>query len=233
MEAYLTFLKNTNMFLGISEEEISTMLKCLSTKKLHFQKGEYIIRNGEDNHFVGMVLSGHVLIEKEDYWGNNSIFEEIAPGMIFAESYACISLLPPELNVLAGTDADVMFFDFRRIFTVCSCACVYHTKLIHNLLNAIARKNISLTQKIEHLSNRTIRGRLLSYLSAESLKAGSAAFTIPFNRQQLANYLAVDRSALCTEISKLQKEGILSCSKNKFRFLPRPAGEEHLLEHLE
>ena len=218
METYMPLLKNTNMFLGIRDSEIRTMLKCLSTKKIRFQKGEYIIRSGENNHLVGLVLSGLVLIEKVDHWGTNSIFEEITPGMTFAESYACVSMLPAEINVLASTDAEVMFLDFRRIFTVCSSACVYHTKLIYNLLNAMAQKNISLTQKIEHLSKRTIRDRLLSYLSTESMKANSSSFEIPFNRQQLASYLAVDRSALCSEISKLQKEGIITCHKNRFQF---------------
>lgn len=216
MEQYITLLKNTTMFLGIKEKEIQSILKCLSARVAHFEKNEYILRNGEQIHSIGMVLAGLALVEQEDFWGNRTILQEIIPGMIFAESYACLSQIPIEMNVLASKNTDIMFFDIHNILTVCSSACTFHTRLIQNLLSTIARKNINLTKKIDYMTKKTIRDRLLSYLSTESLKRGSTTFTIPFNRQELADYLSVDRSALSNEISKLQKEGILTCQKNKF-----------------
>lgn len=216
MDKYLSLLKNTNMFMGISEDEIKIMLKCLSTRVVHFEKNEYILRSGEQIHSVGMVLSGLALIEKEDFWGRRTIIQEIIPGMAFAESYACLSQIPVEICVLASENTDIMFFDIKRILSVCTSACSFHTKLIQNLLKTMAQKNVDLTKKMDYMTKKTIRDRLLSYLSTESQKSGRSTFTIPFDRQELADYLSVDRSALSNEISKLQREGILSCQKNKF-----------------
>lgn len=219
MENYLPVLKKSNLFIGMEETEIEAMLRCLSARTQTFGRNETILRSGEQISSVGMVLSGLALIEKEDFWGNRSIISEISPGMIFAEAYACLSQVPIETNVIASEDTAVMFLNVKKILTVCTSACSFHSRLIQNLLTTIARKNITLTKKIQHISLKTIRDKLLSYLSTESLKAGKAVFEIPFNRQQLADYLSVDRSALSSEISKLQREGILSCNKNKFEIL--------------
>ncbi len=216
MNRYIPLLQNTKMFSGIDPQEIDAMLSCLSAKIQKYDKGSYIIRTGEPVDALGMVLSGSVLIIKEDFWGNRSIISEILPGTIFAEAYACLPDMPIEASAVADSDAEIMFFDIRRILTVCTSACTFHTRLIQNLLAAISAKNVALTKKMEHLTRRTIRERLLSYLSAESLKYGCSTFEIPFNRQQLADYLSVDRSALSNEISKLQAEGIIVCKKNKF-----------------
>ncbi|KMZ53564.1 putative cyclic nucleotide-binding domain protein [Dorea sp. D27] len=216
MNKYIPLLQNTKMFSGIDSQEIDYMLSCLSAKIHKYDKDSYIIRSGDPVVSLGMVLSGSVLIIKEDFWGNRSILSEILPGTIFAESYACLPDMPIEASAVADSYVEVMFFDIRRILTACTSACTSHTRLIQNLLAAIAAKNVILTKKIEHLTKRTIRERLLSYLSAESLKYGCPTFEIPFNRQQLADYLSVDRSALSNEISKLQSEGILICKKNRF-----------------
>jgi CRP-like cAMP-binding protein len=216
MLEYLSLLKKSNMFTGINEDEIKAMLTCLSARVRHYRKNEYIIRNGEQIHSIGMVLSGLVLIEKEDFWGGRHIIQEITPGSIFAESYACLTQFPAEINVLASEDTAIMIFDMKHLLTVCQSACSFHSRLIQNLLNTIARKNMALTKKIEYLSKKTIRDKLLAYLSSESLKNKSNTFVIPFNRQELADYLSVDRSALSGEIGKLQKDGIITCRKNKF-----------------
>lgn len=221
MKKYLTLLKKSNIFIGIEENEIEPMLKCLSSRITNFKKNEFILRNGEHIHSVGMVLSGLALVEKEDFWGNRSIISEVTPGMIFAESYACLSELPAEISVTASENTDVMFFDIKRILSVCSNSCSFHRRLIQNLLTVIAKKNVNLTKKIEHISKKTIREKLLSYLSTESLKCGCSSFEIPFNRQQLADYLSVDRSALSNEISKLQNEGIIESKKNKFKIMEK------------
>ena len=219
MKKYVPLLKNTNMFQGINENEITAMLSCLSARTCQFKKNEYILRSGEQIHAVGMVLDGLAMVADEDVWGNRNIISEITPGMLYAESYACLSSLPAEISVLASEDTTVMLFDISKILTICSSACGFHTRLIQNLLATIAKKNMLLTRKMGYLSKKTIREKLLSYLSSESLKAGQVSFTIPFDRQELADYLFIDRSALSNEISKLQKEGILLCKKNKFTLL--------------
>ena len=166
-----------------------------------------------------MVLEGLALVEKEDIWGNRTIISEISPGSLYAESYACLSKLPAEISVIASDNTTVMLFDIRRILTTCSSSCGFHTKLIQNLLYTIAQKNVLLTKKMEYISKKTIKEKLLAYLSSEAMKAGSPTFNIPFNRQELADFLSVDRSALSSEISRLQKKGIISCRKNAFTIL--------------
>lgn len=216
MEAYMTLLKKTCLFSGIKDEDISTMLNCLSARIASYQKEEFILHTGDLVDLVGMVLSGSVLIIKEDFWGNRSILSEISPGSLFAETYACIGTTPLEVSTVASSDCKVLFLDFQKLLTTCSSACHFHTRLIHNLLSTLAQKNRILTKKLEHMSQKTTRDKLLSYLSAESLKSKSPSFTIPFNRQQLADYLSVDRSAMSSELGKLRKEGILDYNKNTF-----------------
>ena len=219
MKQYINLLKNTYMFNGINESEIEGMLKCLNARTMLYKKNEYILRNGETVNSIGMVLEGLALVEKEDIWGNRTIISEISPGSLYAESYACLSKLPAEISVIASDNTTVMLFDIRRILTTCSSSCGFHTKLIQNLLYTIAQKNVLLTKKMEYISKKTIKEKLLAYLSSEAMKAGSPTFNIPFNRQELADFLSVDRSALSSEISRLQKKGIISCRKNGFTIL--------------
>lgn len=213
---YIPILKTTTLFSGISTEEISNMLGCLSATISTYKKKEFIIRSGDIIHTVGLILTGTALVIKEDYWGNRTIITELTTGTIFGEAFAALAFSPTESSVIADSDCEVIFFDMKKIMTVCSSACAYHSRLIQNMLTTLARKNVLLTQKIDFMSKKTIREKLLAYLSAQSLKAGSPTFDIPFNRQQLAEFLSVDRSALSNEISKLQNDGILSSTKNHF-----------------
>ena len=216
MEEFLPVLKKSNLFSGVSSEEINAMLKCLSARLKHYKKEEFIIRSGDYIRSVGMMLSGTALIIQEDFWGKRTIISEVLPGTIFAETYACIPTLPIEMSVISDSECDVLFLDFNKILHVCTSSCTFHTRLIQNFLSSIARRNMVLTKKKQHMSKKTIREKLLSYLSAESLKSNSSTFDIPFNRQQLADYLSIDRSALSNELSKLQEEGILTYKKNRF-----------------
>lgn len=216
MKKYLLQLSNTTLFTGIEQEDISSMLNCLSAHISSYEKGTFILHTGDMIHEVGMVLKGSALIIKEDFWGNRSILSEVSEGFLFAETYACIGTVPLEVSVIASSDCEILFLDFHKILTTCSHACQFHTRLIHNLLATLAQKNLSLTRKLEHMSQKTTRDKLLSYLSAESLKAKSPSFSIPFNRQQLADYLSVDRSAMSNELGKLKKEGVLDYNKNTF-----------------
>lgn len=216
MQKYLPLIKNTRLFYGIEEAEITPMLGCLSAVKKSYQKGEYIFQRGECITQTAMLLEGCVRIQKEDYWGNLSIVSEISEGEIFGEVYACLGKEAILNDAVAVRQSVVLFLDINKILTTCSAACPYHGRLIQNLLSAIAEKNKILTQKLAHIAKRTTREKLLSYLSEQSLKAGSPSFDIPFNRQQLADFLFVDRSAMSNELCRLRNEGILQFHKNHF-----------------
>ena len=216
MKQYLKLLKNTKLFSGITETEIEAMLSCLSATKRSYQKGECIFRKGELVSHVALLLEGCVHIQKEDYWGNSSILNEITEGEIFGEVYACLRNDEILNNAVAVRPSVVLFLDINRVLTMCPSACRFHGQLIRNLLSVLAAKNKVLAQKLEHMSQRTTREKLLSYLSEQSLKAGRPTFDIPFNRQQLADFLSVDRSAMSNELCKMRDEGILQFDRNHF-----------------
>ena len=216
MEKYITLLKNSKLFQGIDEKEITSMLGCLSAVRREYRKGEAVFRRGERIDSVALLLEGSIHIQKEDYWGNLSILNEIAEGEIFGEVYACLGSEEILNNAVAVKDSEVLFLDVKRILTMCPSACPFHGRLIRNLLSVLAQKNKMLTQKMEHMSKRTTREKLLSYLSEQSQRAGSPVFDIPFNRQQLADFLSVDRSAMSAELGRMRDEGLLRFRRNHF-----------------
>lgn len=210
------FLSKTVLFRGISPEEVKSMMSCLQAFTKSYPRGTIIHHAGNAIHSVGMVLSGSVSIESDDIWGKKSILDRVAPGQIFAENYAC---LPNELlmvNVVAVESTEILFLNTEKMFTVCSNTCMFHSKLIRNMLSISAQKSLNLSRRIMHTSSKSIRGRLLSYLSFQATKHGSLEFEIPFNRQQLADYLSVDRSAMSNELSKMQRDGLLKVERNRF-----------------
>lgn len=214
-------LASMPLFEQISSLDIKTMMNCVQAKKKHFKKKEIIFTYGDFVTNIGIVLSGSILIEKEDFWGNRSILSLISPGTIFAETYALLPHVPIEVRVLAQEPCEILFLDFHKITSVCPNACSFHTQFIHNLLSVFASKNYMLTKKMEHMSQKTTREKILSYLSTQSQISQNPIFCIPYNRQQLADYLSVDRSALSNELSKLKKEGILHFHKNEFHLLKK------------
>ena len=223
MTEYIPIIKKSVLFYGMEEQEISPMLSCLSAVLKSFKKGEFIYRSGEGIASMGLVLRGSVHIIEEDFWGNRTILSEVSPGQLFGDAYACMPSVELEVSALAASGVDILFLDVQKIVTVCTSACEFHTRLIRNLLSVLSEKNLLLTRKIKHMAKRTTREKLLSYLSEESLKHKCPAFDIPFNRQQLADYLCVDRSAMSNELSKLKEEGILTFEKNRFRLFEPPA----------
>ncbi len=211
------FLSKTILFRGTTADEVRNMLGCLESFTQSYQKGDIVYRNGEQIHYLGLVLSGSVNIENDDIWGNKNILNNVQSGKIFAETYACSPNSPLTVTVVAAEKSEILFLNVHRILTTCSSSCQHHNKLIHNLLQEMAQKNLSLSQKIFHTAPKSIRGRLLSYLSQQALEHGSQEFDIPFNRQQLADYLNVERSALSNELSKMKADCILDYEKNHFR----------------
>lgn len=221
MEQELHVVLSSPLFAGFSEEEAKAMLGCLSGERARYERGEFLLHAGEQTYRFGLVLSGSVHILREDFWGNRNILSEIGAGGLFAETYADTGAAL-EVSVMAADAADILLLDARRVFATCMSVCPYHTRLLRNFRGVLAQKNLMLTRKLAHLSQRSTREKLLSYLSAEALRQGAAAFAIPFDRQQLADYLSVDRSAMSSELSKMQREGLLTYSRNRFTLLTRP-----------
>ena len=219
MKKYLSLLKNTKLFEGVAEAEIEAMLSCLQAKKVSYKKGEYVLRAGEKLDKILVLAEGSLHIQRDDYWGNRSILNKIAPGEMFGEAYVAGDGETHLNDAVAVEPTTVLFFDVMRILTVCGNSCKFHTNVMRNLFYAISAKNRELVRKLGHMSQRTTREKLISYLSEEAKKQGSGTFEIPFNRQQLADFLSVDRSAMSNELCKMRDEGLLEFEKNRFRLV--------------
>lgn len=217
MNDFVPVLKRTKLFSGVGDDDIGTMLSCLGARLLTYQKGEYVLRQGEHLRDLLVLVQGSLHIQREDYWGNRSILGHIGVGEIFGEAYVAPESGTLLNDVITVEDSSVFFFDVKRVISTCSSACRFHTMVVQNLFFAISEKNRGLVQKLDFMSRRTTREKLLSYLSEEARKQNRAEFTLPFNRQQLADYLSVDRSAMSNELCKMRDEGILEFEKNRFR----------------
>lgn len=211
-----TCLSQTALFKQVSSQQVERMVECLGAQLRSYAKGEYICHAGESVKALGLVLRGSVRIENNDVWGNTTVLSVVEKGSVFVEEYAALSDEPLLVDVVAAQDCEVLFIDTIRICSTCERRCPWHTTVNRNLLGIIAEKNLILTRRISHSAPRTIHAKLLSYLSTQALRQGSDEFDIPFTRQQLADYLCVDRSALCTELGKIQKEGLLETRRNHF-----------------
>ena len=218
------FLSRTFLFQGTSPEETKHMLSCLKATPQSFTKGSTIWQVGDQVKMMGLVLNGSVHIESIDMMGNKSILNRIAPGQVFGETYACIPGEKLLIGVTAAEDCQILFLEVGKIFRTCPDTCPCHEKLIHNMLMVMAKKNLELSRRSLHTAPKSIRGRLLSYFSQEMVQQGSSRFTIPFNRQELADYLGVDRSALSNELGKMRKEGIIEVNRNQIHYLERANG---------
>ncbi|MBR2029145.1 MAG: Crp/Fnr family transcriptional regulator [Oscillospiraceae bacterium] len=219
MKEYIPIIKMSRIFADIQEQEIEPMLSCLQAKVIHYKKGDYIFRQGQYIHSIALLIDGRVHIQQDDYWGNRSIINIIHKGEMFGESYAMQQDEVFLNDVVAVENSTVMFFDINRMLTTCSSACSFHSKVIQNMFMVISLKNRHLVQKLGHMSRRSTREKLISYLSEEAKRNGNSSFSIPFNRQQLADYLSVDRSAMSNELCKMRDEGLLYFSKNNFTLL--------------
>ena len=221
MNNYFNVIQKSPLFRGIAASELVSVLKCLAAVTAEYEKNAFVLRFGEDVSSIGLVLSGSVHIIKEDFWGNRNIVMKATTGQLFAETYACVQGQTLGVNVVAAEPTTVLFLKVRCIITTCSSSCEFHSRLIRNLLTVVAHNNLMLNNKLSHMAQRSTREKLLSYLSAESLKLASSSFEIPFNRQQLADYLSVDRSAMSNELCKLRDEGVLRFDKNSFELLEK------------
>ena len=219
MKKYLEILKKCPLFSKIADENLLTILHCLVARVVSFDKKYTVFAEGSPAKHVGIVLSGSVQIVQIDYYGNRSILTEAGRGEVFAEAFACAEVRALPITAVAMEPSEIMLIDCDHILHTCENHCGFHQQLIYNLMKDLASKTIQFLQRIEVTAKRTTREKLLTYLALQAKKAESNEFTIPFDRQDLADYLEVDRSGLSAEISKLQKEGVLVSQKNRFTLL--------------
>lgn len=214
----LTSLTMSALFRGIDESDLPGLLTCVEAVERTFRRGELLLHCGDRTDRLGLVLSGTVHIVREDFWGNRSIVGLAEAGDVFAESYA-LTEDPLGVSALAATDCTVLFLSAAKVISGCVQVCGFHEQLSRNLLGLVAKKNLLLTEKMRHMARKTTREKLLSYLSAQALRAGTPEFEIPLDRQQLADFLGVERSAMSAALGKLRDEGVLEFRKNRFRLL--------------
>ena len=219
MEEYFDILSQCSLFSGISRQEMGLMLKCLDGKITCIAKGKPVFLEGDPAEFVGVVLSGQVQIVRTDYYGNRSVLTVVSPGGLFAEAFACAGVEALPVSAMALQASTVLLLDCKRVLTGCSNACPFHSRLVHNLLRGIAQKNLMLTSKIRCMSQKTTQEKLMEFLLEQAKQHDSAEFVIPYDRQALADYLGVERSAMSAEISKLKKAGRIDYSGSRFRVL--------------
>lgn len=219
MKKILGILRKCPLFDGIADEDINSMLNCFGAEIQTYTKDERILKEGNRATRFGIVLSGMAQIVRVDYYGNRSILTSIEPAEIFGESFACAGIEVMPVDVTATVDTEVILIDAGRITKTCDHMCAFHSQLIFNLLKVVARKNLVFHEKLEVTSRRSTREKLMTYLLLQAKKKNSNDIIIPYDRQELADYLEVDRSGLSAEISKLRKDGVLECRKNQFRLL--------------
>ena len=217
MKKIFDLVKNNPLFDRIAFSDFENMLRCLSAKTVRYKKGNVILLSGDAVSFVGLILSGSVQMIKEDEDGRSAIFTELAVPDIFGEVFACAGISHSPVTVQAAEDSEILFIDYKRIITSCSSACPFHSKLIENMLKLIAVKNMLLNRKIEILSKRTTREKLFCYFDLH--RGAAKKFSVSFNREELARYLCVDRSAMSNELCKMRDEGLIRFHKNTFEIL--------------
>ena len=203
----------------MTPEQIASVLHCVGASVREAGAGEYILHAGSETHAMGLLLSGAALAVQEDLWGERNIMGNILPPDTFAEPFAATPGAVLNVSIVARTASVVMFLNIGRLLTVCSETCPQHARLIRNLVSVLAGKNLRLNDKITHMSKRRTREKLLSYLSSESLRQKSLEFDIPFDRQQLADYLCIERSAMSAELSALRKAGLIESDRSHFRLI--------------
>lgn len=210
------------LLAGLPGNDARQTLRRLGAAERAYAKDETILAEGDTSGAIGILLSGRVHILQQDYWGNRTILVTIEPGDLFGEAYACIPGAVMEVSAVAADDSIVAFLDRSSLLHPRELPSAIHMRLVENLLTILAEKNLRLTGKMAMITKRSTRDKLLAYLSAQALRQRTAFFTIPYDRQQLADFLSVDRSAMCAVLARLKREGILDYHKNTFRLLKNP-----------
>lgn len=219
MKKYFDILRKCNLFLGVEDENLIPLLGCIGARVESYGKKYTVLAEGSVPKYMGIVLSGSVQIVQVDYYGNRSILSGAEPSELFGEAFACAEIKSLPVSVISNEDSKIMLISAERILHSCHNACAFHQKMIFNLMKNLAAKNIMFHKKVEITSKRTTREKLMAYLMSEAKRQGKNEFLISFDRQELSDYLEVERSGLSAEISKLRNEGIIECRKNLFKLL--------------
>ena len=219
MKKYLRILRNCPLFFGIADEDLLRMLSCMGARVDLYDKKYTIFPEGIRAKYIGILLSGEAQTVRVDYNGNRSIISEIQPSELFGEAFACAQVSSLPVSVIASEACEVMLVDCSHVLHTCQNGCRFHSQMIYNLMRDLAEKTLKYHKKSEIISGRSTRDKLMNYLTITAREVGSDSFDIPFDRQELADYLEVDRSGLSAEIGKLKKEGVLDCRKNHFDLL--------------
>lgn len=227
MEQYYPTLTQCPLFAQVAPAELPELLRCLQARVTAYGKNQTVLQEGDPARYVGIVLEGQVQVVRDDFYGNRRIVATIQPPELFAEAFACAGEQSMPVSVVTAAPAKILLLDCQKIRTPCANACRFHQRLIQNLLQVLAQKNLLLHQKLELTGRRTTREKLLAYLLQEAKQAGSSTFTIPYDRQQLADYLGVERSAMSAELGKLRRDGMLDFHRSRFTL---HAMEKNLLE---
>ena len=215
---YLDSIKSVPLFKEIGGEELEYMLDCFRCEIRAVRKNAVILLAGEKPIYVGAVLDGMVQVVREDYDGNRTLVASASSGEIFGEALCCAGVDESPVTVLAADDATVMLIEYACIVRVCQNACGYHQKLIENMLHLVASKNIYLQNRLEIMSIKSIRVKVLRYLESLAVKQGRS-IVLPFNQTKLADYLCVERSALAHELARMKKDGLIDYKKNAFKLM--------------
>lgn len=221
MKEIVSVLEHCPLFFGISPEKLPGLLDCLGAQTRPMEKRRPIFSAGQPARYLGVVLEGAVQILQEDYFGGRAVLGAAGPGELFGEAFACAGADSLPVTVLASERGRLLLLDCGRVTSPCEKGCAFHQRLVLNLLQVMAQKNLAFHQKLQILSRRTTREKLLAYLDLQARQHQSASFFIPFDRQALADYLGVERSGLSSEIGRLKAEGVLDCRKNHFTLLEK------------
>lgn len=219
MKKYFGILRKCPLFDRIEDHHLIAMLSCLGARHAEFDKKYTIFAEGNPAKYIGILLSGSAQVIRHDYYGNRSIVSGVVPGELFCEAFACAETPTLPVSVVANEPCEVLLIDSSHILHTCSNGCEFHQRMIYNLMRALAVKNIMVHEKLDITGKRSTREKLLAYLGFMEKQTGSQSFDIPFDRQELADYLEVDRSGLSAEIGKLRREGVIDCRKNHFELL--------------
>ena len=220
MTPYADILRLSPLFASLSDYDTEALLACLSATERTYPKGAFILREGDTTQNMGLLLQGRATVMREDFWGRRDILSILSPPSLFAETFACLPGRRMTVSVIANEDSRVLWLSLDGALSECGRPNgSYQAVFRRNLVLALAEKNTLLNEKLLHLSRRSTREKLLSLLSQEAKKQGSLTFTLPFDRQQMADYLSVDRSALSQTLSLMQKDGLIRFHKNKFTLL--------------
>jgi CRP-like cAMP-binding protein len=219
LKKYHKTLLSTTLFHGIDENDLEGMLACLNVMVRHYRKNDIILMAGSKATSVGVMVEGTAQITREDAEGNRAILSELVKGDIFAEAYAAAARDDIPITVIATSDCSIVWVPFSKVVVQCSFSCQFHQQLIQNMMKIIAEKSIAMNEKMRILSCKTTKEKLLTYLHDYSEKMGKTKFKIPFSRNELADFLSVDRSAMSRELGKLRDEGYLNFNRNEFELL--------------